>query len=216
MGDLNFFHDIVIGLDHTKTLMRIMGMEPIYPKPKPKNTSDPDELHKKYPYLLGGFKFKRPNQVWQIDITYIRLEHGFCYLVAIIDCYSRYVLSWKISNTLEIDFCLEVYNEAIVKFGAPEIINSDQGSHFTSPKFIAISEGNDVKISMTGKGRCLDNVYIERLWRSVKYEDIFIYSYVDIPEVKIGIDKYFQFYNNIRPHKEFKNKKRPAEIYFEN
>lgn len=208
---LNNVYFIPIGIKHTRTLMQTMGLEAIYPKKK--GLSSPGKGHKIYPYLLRGLNIEKSNQVWSTDITYIRLANGFCYLVAIIDWYSRYVVNWKLSNSLDIDFCLEVYEEAIAKFGAPEIMNSDQGSHFTSPRFIIISEQNDVKISMDGRGRCLDNIFVERLWRSVKQEKIYRFDYENVFAVKFALDEYFPYYNNERPHQSL-NYGYPAEKYF--
>ncbi len=208
---LNNKYFIPVGLKHVRTLMRKMALEAIYPKKK-KDLSAPGKGHQIYPYLLYGLIITKPNQVWATDITYIRLANGFCYLIAIIDLYSRYVVGWKISNTLEIDFCLEAYQEAINRFGSPEIFNTDQGSHFTSPKFIEISKNNNVQISMDGKGRYLDNIFIERLWRLVKQERIYRFNYKNVLAVKIGMDKYFLFYNNERPHQSL-NDRYPAEKY---
>ncbi len=204
-------HGIIVGRRHIRTLMAKMGIEAIYPKKK-KYLSQPDKQNKIYPYLLRNLPIVRPNQVWSIDITYIRLEHGFCYLVAIIDWYSRYVIDWELSNTLDIDFCLRVLARAY-QISIPDIFNSDQGSHFTSPKFTAISLAHEVKISMDGRGRCLDNIFIERLWRTVKQEDIYINHYESIHEVKAGLTKYFDRYNNYRPHQSLNNRT-PAELHF--
>ena len=212
--DINNIYHISIGVKHTRTLMRIMGLEAIYPKKK-KNLSSPGKGHQIYPYLLRNLDITRPNQVWSIDITYVKLGSGFCYLVAIVDWFSRLVVGWKISNTLEMDFCLEVYEEAIKKFGPPEIMNSDQGSHFTSPKFIQISLDNKVQISMDGRGRCLDNIFVERLWRSVKQENIYIMNYEGVLEVRVGLKKYFEFYNTERPHQSL-GYKFPITTYQEN
>lgn len=192
--------------------MRAMGIETIYPKSKKWNTSAPYKGHLVYPYLLKGLTITRPNQVWSIDITYVKLISGFCYLVAIIDWFSRYVISWRLSNTLEIDFCLETLDEALEKT-VPEIFNSDQGSHFTSPRFTGKLLDKEVKISMDGRGRCLDNIFVERLWRTVKYENIFISGYNSIPETKEGLGIYFPFYNEKRRHQSH-NYRPPAEIYF--
>lgn len=208
---LNNKYFIPIGIKHTRTLMQNMGLEAIYPKKK--GLSSPGKGHRIYPYLLRGLNIERPNQVWSIDITYIRLANGFCYLVAIIDWHSRYVINWKLSNTLEIDFCLEVYEEAVNKFCPPEIMNSDQGSHFTSPKFTLISNNNNVKISMDGRGRCLDNIFVERLWRSVKQEKIYRFDYANVLDVKIALNEYFPYYNNDRPHQSL-SYVCPAEKYF--
>lgn len=210
---LNNQHNIPIGVKHTKTLMNIMGLEAIYPKKK-NGLSAINKDHKIYPYLLNNYQIIQPNQVWSTDITYIKLQNGFCYLIAIIDWFSRYVISWKLSNTLDIDFCLDAYNEAIeVNKNIPDIFNSDQGSHFTSPKFIKISKDNNIKISMDGRGRYLDNIFVERLWRTVKQENIYLNNYVDVKETKIGLKQYFDFYNTERPHQSL-NYKIPAEIHF--
>lgn len=195
--------------------MRDMGLEAIYPKKKP-NLSAPGKGHQIYPYLLKNLEIMRPNQVWGTDITYIRLNNGFCYLIAIIDWFSRYVVNWRLSQTLEIDFCLEAYAEAIDKFGAPEIINSDQGVHFTSAKFTKISlDTKKTQISMDGRGRFLDNIFTERLWRSVKRENIYLNNYDNVLETRGGLNYYFPFYNNERPHESL-NYKTPAQIYFNN
>lgn len=210
---LNNQYNIPIGVKHTKTLMNAMGLEAIYPKKK-NWLSNPCKGHKIYPYLLNKYQIIRPNQVWSADITYVKLQNGFCYLVAIIDWFSRYVIGWRLSNTLEIDFCLDVYNEAInVNKNIPDIFNSDQGSHFTSPKFIKISEDNNIQISMDGRGRYLDNIFVERLWRSIKQENIYLNNYADVRETKEGLKQYFDFYNTERPHQSL-NYKTPAEIHF--
>jgi putative transposase len=202
---------IMVGKKHVRKLMATMGIMAIYPKKK-RDLSQPNKQHKIYPYLLRGLSITRVNQVWSTDITYIRLEHGFCYLVAIIDWYSRKVIAWELSNTLDIDFCLRVLERAYA-LGTPEIFNSDQGSHFTSPKFTALSIAKGVKISMDGKGRCLDNIFIERLWRTVKQEDIYIRHYESVAETRIGLTKYFNDYNNYRPHQSLNNLT-PDEVYF--
>lgn len=211
--ELEINHGINIGRDHTRRLMKEIGLEAIYPKSK-RNTSIPDIQHKKYPYLLKGLIINRPNQVWSTDITYVRLETGFLYLVAIIDWFSRYVISWKLSNTLEIDFCLDSLNESLKK-SIPEIFNSDQGSQFTSPYFTNILQGNKIKISMDGRGRCLDNIFVERLWRTVKYENIYLKSYSNPLETNNGLTEYFDFYNNKRIHQSL-DYRTPAQIYFQN
>lgn len=205
-------YHIQVGKKHVRTLMIKMGLSAIYPQKK-KNLSQPNKQHKIYPYLLRDLKITHVNQVWSTDITYIRLEHGFCYLVAIIDWHSRYVLSWELSNTLDIDFCLRALEKAYENYGIPEIFNSDQGSHFTSPKFVNISLAKGVKVSMDGRGRCLDNIFIERLWRTVKQEDIYINHYESVREVKIGLIKFFDDYNNYRPHQSL-DYLTPAQIYF--
>lgn len=204
-------YNIQVGKKHVRTLMIKMGLSAIYPKKK-NNLSQANKQHKIYPYLLRDLKINRSNQVWSIDITYIKLEHGFCYLVAIIDWHSRYVISWELSNTLDIDFCLRALERAY-DYNIPEIFNSDQGSHFTSPKFVNISLDKGVKISMDGRGRCLDNIFIERLWRTVKQEDIYINHYGSVREVRIGLNKFFNDYNNYRPHQSL-DYLTPAQVYF--
>lgn len=204
-------YQILIGKNHVRTLMIKMGLIAIYPRKK-KDLSQPNKQHRIYPYLLRGFGITRVNQVWSTDITYIKLEHGFCYLIAIIDWHSRYVVSWELSNTLNIDFCLRALERAY-EIAIPDIMNSDQGSHFTSPKFTGISKSKGVKISMDGRGRCLDNIFVERLWRTVKQEDVYINQYSSMTEAKIGLTKFFNDYNNYRPHQSLNNLT-PAEVYF--
>lgn len=214
-AELNLTYHVNIGREHTRTLMKMLGLQAIYPKKK-RNLSLPDEQNKIYPYLLRGVKIVRPNQVWSTDITYIRLQIGFAYLVAIIDWYSRYVISWKLSNSLGIEFCLDCLNDALNKSKyKPEIFNNDQGSHFTSKKFTNILSNKNIQISMDGRGRCLDNIFVERLWRTVKQENIYLNSYKDILETKTGLSKYFLFYNEKRRHQSL-NYRTPAEIYFKN
>jgi len=192
-------------------LMRIMGIEAIYPK---KNLSKPGKgsEHKIYPYLLRNLAITRPNQVWSTDITYIRLEHGFVYLVAIMDWYSRRILSWEVSITMDTDFCISALESAIRKYGTPEIFNSDQGSQFTSKAFREVLENRHVKISMDGKGRALDNIVIERFWRTIKYADIYIKDYRSSIEASEGISKYIEKYNMRRPHESLE-KRTPDEAY---
>jgi putative transposase len=204
-------HQIRVGKQHVRTLMIKMGINPICPQKK-KNTSLANKQHPVYPYLLGDLAITRPNQVWSTDITYIRLEHGFCYLVAIIDWYSRYVISWELSNTLDIDFCLRVQERAYA-LARPEIFNSDQGSHFTSLRFTALPLSLGVQISMDGKGRCLDNIFIERLWRTVKQQDIYIRHYESVAECRAGLTRFFEKYNDYRPHQGI-GYRTPAEAYF--
>jgi len=212
--ELNFTHRIPIGRERVRTLMKTLGLQAIYPKPR-LDLSQRDKEHLIYPYLLRGVKIVRPNQVWSTDITYVRLANGWAYLVAIIDWHSRYVISWRLSNTLEIEFCLDCLNEALDKSKRlPDIFNSDQGSHFTSPKFTGILENKKIQISMDGRGRCLDNIFVERLWRSVKQENIYLNSYQDVLETKTGLNEYFPFYNNERRHQSL-NYRLPAEIYFQ-
>ena len=198
-------------VDRKTTLryMREMGIQAIYPKP---NTSKPNPENKVYPYLLKGLRITHPNQVWSTDVTYIPLIGGFMYLTAIIDWYSRYVLSWALSDTLEIDFVLEAAREAL-KRGKPEIMNSDQGSHYTSPKYIQILIDAGVSISMDHKGRCFDNIFVERLWRTVKYELIYINDFNSPRELRSKLTEYFLFYNYERYHQSL-NYLTPAQVHF--
>jgi putative transposase len=179
-----------------RRLLQKMGLEAIYPKPR---TSVVNQAHKIYPYLLRGLKITRPNQVWSTDITYIRMQKGFMYLVAVIDWYSRYVLSWQLSNTLDTAFCVEALQQAL-QTGRPEIFNTDQGAQFTASAFTSVLEEAQIQISMDGKGRALDNIMVERLWRTVKYEDIYLHEYATVPALYTGMDNYFRFYNHERPH----------------
>ena len=201
-----------VGKAHVRTLLRRMGLEAIFAKP---NLSKPHPQHKIYPYLLKDVDIVRPNQAWSVDITYIRLTYGFAYLVALIDWYSRYVLSWRLSNTLDSSFCQEALSEALDKYGRPEIFNSDQGSQFTAQEFINILVARDIRISMDGKGRCLDNIFVERFWRSVKYENVYLNDYQNIPEAREGLGKYFGFYNFERFHQSLDNKT-PGQVYSQN
>ncbi len=191
-----------------RRLMGLMGLKAIYRRP---GTSKPGPGHKIYPYLLGGIKITRPNQVWAADITYIPMARGFLYLVAIIDWYSRYVLSWRLSNTLEAYFCVEALQEAL-KEGRPEIFNTDQGSQFTGEAFTGLLKQNGIKISMDGKGSYSDNLFIERLWRSVKYEEVYLRAYQDGREARNGLGNYFCFYNIERPHQAHAYLT-PAEVF---
>ena len=190
-------------------LMRIMGLEGLAPGP---NTSRPHPEHIKYPYLLKGLSITRPNQVWATDITYIPLEHGFVYLVAIIDWYSRYVLSWRLSNTLDTTFCVDALEEALERWGTPEIFNTDQGAQFTATAFTDVLKNHGVKISMDGKGRCRDNIFSERLWRSLKYEEVYLKTYADQRDARRGIATYFTFFNTRRPHQGL-DYSTPAALY---
>lgn len=191
-----------------RRLMRKMDLEAVYTKPK---LSKAHKEHRIYPYLLKGLKIKNPNQVWCTDITYIRLTHGFVYLVAIMDWYSRYVISWELSTSLEADFCVSALERSLEK-DKPEIFNSDQGSQFTSMAFTKVLKSNDIKISMDGRGRVFDNIFIERLWRSLKYEKVYLSEWGKVVEARNGIREYFNFYNYKRPHQGLKDK-RPVDIY---
>jgi len=200
---------LLINRKRISRLMKQMGVEAMYQKP---NLSKANKVHKKYPYLLRNFTPSAPNQVWSVDITYIPLKTGFLYLVAIIDWYSRYIISWRISNTLDSRFCLEALKEAL-QSESPEIFNSDQGVQFTSEIFTSVLEKKGVKISMDGKGRAIDNIFIERFWRSLKYEDIYIKRYENGKEASTGIASYIAFYNSRRPHQSLRYRT-PLEMHF--
>lgn len=192
-----------------RRLMRLMGLQAIYPKPK---TSQPAPGHKMYPYLLRGLEITWPNQVWSADITYVPMTHGFMYLVAIMDWFSRYVLAWQLSNTLDGHFCRVALHQAL-QSARPEIFNSDQGAQFTADAFTSILEGAGVHISMDGRGRFLDNIFVERLWRTVKYEHLYLIDYDLVPELETGLAAYFRFYDYERPHQSL-GYRTPAEVYF--
>jgi len=198
------------GPKRVRRLMRKMGLEAIYPKPR---TSVPNKQHKIYPYLLKGVETTRPNQVWSTDITYVKLKHGYAYLVAIMDWYSRKVLSWRLSNTMDVGFCCETLEEALFYYGVPETFNTDQGAQFTSEAFTGILKEKGISISMTGTGRALDNVFIERLWRTVKYNNIYIKGYETIPEAQAGLEEYFEYYNERRLHSSLEDKN-PDMVYY--
>jgi len=195
---------------HVQRLMRQMGLEAIYPKP---HLSRPGANHPIYPYLLRGLILTQPDQVWAADITYIRLQRGWLYLVAVMDWFSRYVLSWETSITLETDFCLTALEKAF-QFSSPGIFNTDQGSQFTGVSFTDMLKGKEVSISMDGRGRAMDNIFTERLWRSLKYEEVYIRDYQCVSEGRQGIDHYFNFYNHERPHQSL-NYQTPEEVYFQ-
>jgi putative transposase len=188
---------IDINRKRVQRLMRAMAITAIYAKP---NTSKPNRMNRIYPYLLSGLTITRPNMVWATDITYIRLLHGFVYLVAVIDWYSRKVLSWRLSNTMDTSFCIEALQEALDIYGTPEYFNTDQGAQFTAEEFLALLKERGIKISMDGKGRAIDNVFTERLWRSVKYENVFIKGYETMQEAHLGLAEYLKFYNEERLH----------------
>jgi len=200
----------LVGRQHVGTLMRKMGITAFYRKP---NLSKPHPQHKVYPYLLRGMDITRANQVWATDITYLPMAKGFCYLMAIMDWASRKVLAWRLSNTLDASFCTEALEEAVRKYGVPEIFNTDQGSQFTSDAFTGILKSHNIEISMDGKGRWLDNVFIERLWRSVKYEDVYLKAYSSITEVREGLKEYFEFYNLRRRHQSL-DRRTPDDVYW--
>jgi putative transposase len=199
-----------IGRKHVATLMRMMGIEALYRKPR---TSIPARGAQTYPYLLENVLIERANQAWASDVTYLPMAHGFLYLVAILDLFSRKVLAWRVSNTLTADFCVEALEEALLKFGPPEIFNTDQGAQFTCEAWLAPLQGAGVAISMDGKGRWIDNVFIERLWRSVKYEDVYLREYANGHEAQRSLAKYFAFYNGRRLHESL-GYATPDEMYF--
>ena len=201
---------IKVGRKHVATLMKRMGIEALYRKPR---TTKPGAGHKIYPYLLRNLPIDRPNQIWAMDITYIPMARGFVYLAVVLDWYTRRVLSWKVSITMDVHFCLEAVEEAISRYGTPEIMNTDQGSQFTSQAFTGLLKEHRIKISMDGKGSWRDNVFIERLWRSVKYEDIYLRAYSSVSEVKTGLSRYFNFYNSRRPHSSLDGQT-PDQVYF--
>jgi putative transposase len=200
-------HDV--NVKRIRRLMRKMGLEAVYPKPK---LTQRHPEHRVYPYLLRELNVERPNHVWCTDITYIRLVSGFVYLVAIMDWFSRYVLSWELSISLETAFCLDALNQAFIK-AKPEIFNSDQGSQFTSKAFTDVLNAQAVKISMDGRGRCYDNILIERLFRSVKYEKVYLNDWHEVKDARMGLDDYFSFYNDERPHQSL-DYQSPAEVYY--
>jgi len=200
----------VVGLERVQALMRSMGLEAIYPKPK---LSQRHPEHRVYPYLLRGVTIARPNQVWATDITYIRLRHGWMYLVAILDWFSRYVVSWAISTTQDVLFCLEALEDALRK-ATPEIFNSDQGSQFTSTAFTDLLKAHAIRISMDGRGRVFDNIFTERYWRTLKYEEVYLNDYQDVREGKDRIGRYIEFYNHTRLHQSL-DYRTPAEVHFQ-
>ena len=206
---LNRGHGYQINHKRVARLMRIMGLQAIYPGPR---TSISNKEHKKYPYLLRNLEIKRPNQVWATDITYIPMPQGFMYLVAIMDWYSRFVIAWQLSNTLDSNFCVDALRTALTT-GKPDIFNSDQGSQFTSQAFTSQLEENEIRISMDGRGRVFDNIFVERLWRSVKYEDIYIKEYATVPALFTGLEAYFFLYNYERPHQSLDDHT-PADVHF--
>ena len=190
-------------------LMRVMGLAAVYPKPR---TSIPDDEARKYPYLLAGLCIERPDQVWCTDITYIRMKTGFAYLVAVMDWYSRYVISWRLSIFMDAAFCVDALEDALSR-GRPEIFNSDQGAQFTSEAFTKPLLDRGIEISMDGRGRYLDNIFVERLWRSVKYEEVYLKDYADVWEAEREISRYFRWYNEVRPHQSL-GYETPAAVYF--
>jgi len=199
-----------VGRRHVTTLMRKMGIEAVYRRP---NTSKPAPGHKIFPYLLRGLTIDRPNQVWSTDITYIPMARGFVYLCAVMDWFARRILAWRLSNTMESEFCVEVLEDALAKYGRPEIFNSDQGSQFSGTAFTGVLIKNEIAISMDGKGAWRDNVFVERFWRSIKYEEVYLRAYEDVPEARQSIGRYLDFYNSRRPHTAL-DRRTPDQAYF--
>lgn len=199
-----------VGRLHVATLMKRMGIEALYRRP---NTSKPAPGHKIYPYLLRKLPITRPNQVWAMDITYSPMARGFIYLAAVVDWFTRRVLAWRVSITLEADFCIEAVEEALARHGQPEIFNTDQGSQFTSTGFIKVLAAREIKISMDGKGAWRDNVFVERLWRTIKYEEVYLRAYASVSEARTEIGRYLGFYNSRRPHSSLDGRT-PDQAYF--
>jgi putative transposase len=210
LRDLLGAEGVRVGRLHVATLMKKMGVEAIYRRP---NTSKPEPGHKIYPYLLRKLAVTRPNQVWATDITYIPMARGFVYLVAIVDWFSRRVLAWRLSITLTTDFCIEALEEALARFGKPDIFNTDQGSQFTSIAFTSVLHREKIAISMDGRGAWRDNVFIERLWRSVKYEEVYLRAYASVSDARSSLGRYLTFYNIRRPHSSL-DRKTPDQAYF--
>jgi putative transposase len=200
-----------VGRRHVKTLMRRMGIEALYRRPR---TTKPEPGHKIYPYLLRGVEITRPNQVWAMDITYIPMARGFVYLAVVLDWFSRRVLSWRVSITMDAAFCIETLEEALAKHGKPAIFNTDQGSQFTGAAFTGVLTNNGIAISMDGKGAWRDNVFVERLWRSVKYEEVYLKAYDSVSEARASIGRYLEFYNRRRPHLSL-DRRTPDQAYFD-
>jgi putative transposase len=201
-----------VGRKHVATLMRRMGIEALYRKP---HLSKPHPEHRVFPYRLRGLAIERPNQVWAMDICYIPMRQGFVYLAAVMDWCSRRILAWRLSNSLTTDFCIEAVEEAIAHHGRPELFNSDQGSQFTDSGFVALLAAHGIVQSMDGKGCWRDNVFVERFWRSIKYEEVYLHAYDSIAEAKAGIGRYIAFYNARRPHSSLLDRRTPDEVYFE-
>ena len=210
LRDLLASKGIAVGRLHVATLMKRMGIEAIYRRP---NTSKSAPGHEVYPYLLRKVPVMRPNQVWAMDITYVPMARGFVYLTAVVDWFSRRVLAWRLSITLHADFCIEALEEALVRFGKPEIFNTDQGSQFTSVDFTKILLAEGIKISMDGKGAWRDNVFVERLWKSIKYEEVYLRAYETVSQARASIGRYLHFYNGRRPHSRL-GRKTPDQAYF--
>ena len=212
LRDLLRGEGIAIGRERVVTLMRRMGLEALYRRP---NTSKAADGHKIYPYLLRGLPVERPNQVWAMDITYIPMARGFVYLAAVVDWFSRRVLAWRLSITLEVEFCLDAVEDALARYGRPGIFNTDQGSQFTSAAFTGLLLDNTIAISMDGRGSWRDNVFVERLWRSVKYEEVYLRAYDSVGDARASLGRYLDFYNRTRPHSSLAART-PDRAYFDN
>jgi len=210
LRDLLNREGIAVGRKHVTTLMRKMGIEALYQRPR---TSGRDREHPVFPYLLRGMTIDRPNQVWAMDTTYIPMRRGFIYLTAVVDWASRRVLAWRVSISLAADAAVEALKEAIARYGAPEIMNTDQGSQFTASDFIDVLREHDIRISMDGKGCWRDNVFVERLWKSVKYEHVYLHAYDSVSEARTKIATYLDFYNGRRPHSRL-DRRTPDDVYF--
>jgi putative transposase len=211
LRELLVIEGLMVGRLHVSTLMKRMGIEALYRKP---NTSKPAPGHQVYPYLLRKLPITRPNQVWAMDITYIPMARGFVYLAAVVDWFSRRVLAWRVSITLEAAFCIEALEEALARYGRPEIVNTDQGSQFTSTAFTEVLHKHKIAISMDGRGAWRDNVFVERLWRSVKYEEVYLKAYDSVAEARASIGRYLAFYNSRRPHSSL-DRRTPDQAYFD-
>jgi len=212
LRDLLRGEGIAIGRERVGAMMRRMGLEALYRRP---NTSKPADGHKVYPYLLRGLPVERPNQVWAMDITYIPMARGFVYLAAVVHWFSRRVLAWRLSITLEVEFCLDAVEDALARYGRPEIFNTDQGSQFTSAAFTGLLLDNTIAISMDGRGSWRDNVFVERLWRSVKYEEVYLRAYDSVGDARASLGRYLDFYNRTRPHSSLAART-PDRAYFDN
>jgi putative transposase len=210
LRDLLALEGIQVGRKHVRTLMKRMGIEALYRKPR---TTRKHPQHPVYPYLLRSLKIDRPNQVWAMDITYIPMARGFAYLTAVVDWYARRVLAWRLSITMDVYFCLEALEQAISRYGTPDILNTDQGSQFTSLAFTALLNEHGIRISMDGKGAWRDNIFVERLWRSVKYEEVYLHAYDTVSDARMGLERYFGLYNQRRPHSSL-GRRTPDDVYF--
>jgi putative transposase len=210
LRDLLRSEGFAVGRKHVGTLMGKMGIEALYRRP---NTSRAHPAHPVYPYLLRGLAIERANQVWTLDITYVPMARGFVYLVAVMDWHSRKVLGWRLSITMDVEFCVAALQDAITRYGVPEIVNTDQGSQFTSHEFTELLKAHGIRISMDGRGRWLDNVFIERLWRSVKHEEVYLKAYASVSEARESLQRYLEFYNSRRPHSSL-DRVTPDQFYF--